>query len=352
MRQLTYAQAIREATDLCMEDNPRVYVIGEGVPDPKGIFGTTLGLQSKYGPERVMDMPLSEAAMTGVIIGSALTGWRPILTHQRSDFAVISMNQIVNDAAKWHYMFGGQATVPIVIRMVVGRGWGQGAQHAQSLQAWFAHVPGLKVVMPVTPHDAKGLLIASVEDNNPVVFIEHRWLHQIHGDVPEGMYRVPLGEARIARPGRDLTIAAMSYMTLEALRAAERLSSAGVEAEVIDIRTLKPLDIDLIVDSVRRTGRLIAADTSWRTASMSSEVVARVVEEAFTALKAPPRIVALPDSPSPSSPGLARYYYPRAIDIVRAAGGMLHLSEEIVDEPEDLEPTLLDVPDRSFTGPF
>ena len=207
-RQLKYVEAIREAINLCMEVDPNVYVIGEGVPDPKGIFGTTTGLQQKYGAERVLDMPLSEDGMTGMAIGSALTGLRPILTHQRVDFALLSMNQIVNNAAKWHYMFGGQTCVPLVIRMAIGMGWGQGAQHSQSLQAWFAHVPGLKVVMPVTPYDAKGLLISSIEDDNPVIFLEHRWLHNTFGDVPEGIYRVPLGQGRIARRGKDITIAA------------------------------------------------------------------------------------------------------------------------------------------------
>lgn len=351
-RQLTYAQAIREATDLCLDRDPRVYLIGEGVPDPKGIFGTTSGLRDKYGPERVMDMPLSEEGMTGVVIGSALTGMRPILTHQRVDFAVLSMNQLVNDAAKWHYMFGGQASVPIVVRMVIGRGWGQGAQHSQSLQAWFAHVPGLKVVMPVTPHDAKGLLIASIEDDNPVIFMEHRWLHPVFGEVPEGIYRVPLGQARIARPGRDVTIVAVSYMVLEALRAAETLVRADVDVEVIDVRTVRPLDTETILASVRKTGRLVVADTGWRTSGTSSDVVARVAEQAFGALKAAPRLITLPECPAPSSPGLARYYYPRAVDIARAIGEMLRVPNEALGPCGDLEPAALDVPDSSFKGPF
>jgi len=260
IRQLKFFQALNEAIDLCMAMDPVVYVMGLGVPDPKGIFGTTLGLQQKYGSQRVMDMPTAENGMTGVAIGSALVGMRPILTHQRIDFALLAIEQMVNQAAKWHYMFGGQMRIPLVMRMIVGRGWGQGPQHSQSLQAWFAHVPGLKVVMPTTPYDAKGLLIASIEDNNPVVFIEHRWLYNITGHVPEGVYRVPLGRARVIRAGDDLTIAATSYMTLEALRAAEILAEDGVRAEIVDIRTLKPLDEGTILESVRKTGHLIVAD--------------------------------------------------------------------------------------------
>ena len=259
-REIKFDQAINEAIDQCMAEDPAVYIMGLGVPDPKGIFGSTLGLQQKYGSARVMDMPTSENGMTGVAIGSALVGMRPIMAHQRIDFALLAVEQIVNQAAKWHYMFGGQMNVPLVIRMIIGRGWGQGPQHSQSLHAWFAHVPGLKVVMPTTPYDAKGLLIASVEDNNPVIFIEHRWLYNIVGHVPEEVYRVPLGRARVARQGKDLTIAAISYMVLEALRAADMLAADGIHAEVIDIRSLKPLDDELILKSVRKTGHLIVVE--------------------------------------------------------------------------------------------
>src|SRR5258708_18997424 len=187
-----FHEALLDATDICVARDPNVYLMGLGVPDPKGIFGTTLGLQQKYGPKRVLDMPVSENGMTGVALGSALVGMRPILTHQRLDFALLAMEQMVNQAAKWHYTFGGELKVPMVIRLIIGRGWGQGPQHSQSLHAWFAHVPGLKVVMPATPADAKGLFIASVEDNNPVIFIDHRWLHNITGQVPKGHYTVPI----------------------------------------------------------------------------------------------------------------------------------------------------------------
>lgn len=351
-RDLKFFEAINEAIDLCMAKDPAVYIMGLGVPDPKGIFGTTLGLLQKHGSTRVMDMPTSENGMTGVAIGSALVGMRPIMTHQRMDFALYAIDQIVNQAAKWHYMFGGQTRVPLVIRMIIGRGWGQGPQHSQSLQAWFAHVPGLKVVMPATPYDAKGLLIASVEDDNPVIFIEHRWLYNIFGGVPEGIYRVPLGEARLARVGHDITIVATSYMVLEALRAAEILSDAGIKAEVIDVRTLKPLDRTLIVESVRKTGRLIVVDGAWRTVGFSAEILAIVAEEACSDLKCNPRRVAFPDVPTPTSPALAAHYYPRAIHIINTARTMMGFPEQTEEQAGIKHETPLDIPDASFTGPF
>lgn len=351
-RQLTYSQAINEATDLCLARDPSVYLIGLGVPDPKKIFGTTAGLQEKYGDQRVMDMPTAEAGMTGVVLGSALGGMRPIMVHQRMEFALLALEQIVNQAANWHYMFGGKSAVPFVMRMLIGRGWGQGPQHSQALHALFAHIPGLRVAMPVTPHDAKGMLIEAVADNNPVIFIEHRWLHNVHGPVPEDVYRVPFGKARVAREGGDVTIVAASYMVLEALKAAEWLAQSGVHAEVIDVRTLRPLDRETIFASVRRTGRLVAADLGWGSLGFSAEIIASVSEELFGALKAAPIRVSLPEVPSPSTPALARHYYPRAIDVynaVRRSLGQPEATEESLGVATDLP---LDVPDKSFTGPF
>ncbi len=346
-----FAQAVLEAIDLCMASDARVFIMGLGVPDPRGIFGTTLGLQEKYGEQRVMDMPCSENGMTGVAIGSALVGMRPILTHQRVDFALLSLDQIVNQAAKWHFMFGGKASVPLVIRMIVGRGWGQGPQHSQSLEAWFAHVPGLKVVMPTTPFDAKGLLISSIEDDNPVLFIEHRWLHNITGHVPEGSYRVPLGKGKILRNGNDLTVVATSYMTLEALRAAEVLEGDGLQAEVIDVRTLRPLDEDLILESVTKTGRLIVVDTGQKTGGFGGEILARVAEGAFSALKAAPVRIGLPDCPSPTTHALAEAYYPTANQIVAAARTMLGIRETSPHTKASSQ-SPADVPNPTFTGPF
>ena len=349
-RQLKFVQALAEALDLCMAKDPRVFVLGLGAPDAAAVFGSTKGLAAKYGPRRVLDMPVSENGMTGVAIGAALRGLRPVMTHIRLEFAMLAIDPIVNQAAKWHYMFGGRASVPLVIRMVVGRGWGQGPQHSQSLQAWFAHVPGLKVVMPATPHDAKGLLISAIEDDNPVVFIEHRWLYNIHGPVPEGLYRVPLGRPNVLRPGRHVTVVATSYMTLEASRAADELAREGVELEIVDVHTLNPFDETPVLESVRKTGRLIVADAGWRSVGFAAEVVSRVVEQCLGDLQAPPVRITLPDLPTPTTRALSNYYYPLVRDIAAAARRLAGRPPK--PEPEIKPDALLDVPDATFTGPF
>lgn len=350
-RSLSYSAALLEGQDICLERYPEVLLMGLGVPDPKGIFGSTLGLQEKYGAERVFDTPLSENAMTGVALGAAITGMRPIITHQRIDFALVSMEQIVNQAAKWHYMFGGTMKAPMVIRMIIGRGWGQGPQHSQSLQAWFAHVPGLKVIMPTTAADAKGLLIAAVEDDNPVICIEHRWLYGIDDDVPEGYFSKELGTARVLREGSDVTLVAASYMTLEALRAAAKLADHGVEAEVIDLRTIRPIDTQTILKSVAKTGRLVIADTGHRAFGISAEVSALVTEAAFSNLKAAPVRIGLPDFPTPTSPALAASYYPTSVDIAVASMEVLErrYSRDLFT---DKHTASHDQPDASFAGPF
>lgn len=351
-RHLRYFEAIREATEQSMALDPSVFVMGLGVPDPKGIFGTTLGLQDRFGPQRVMDMPLSENAMTGVCVGAALAGMRPIITHQRIDFALVAMEQLVNQAAKWHYMFNGQRSIPLVVRMIVGRGWGQGPQHSQSLQASFAHIPGLKVLMPTTAHDAKGLLCAAIADNNPVVYIEHRWLHSITGEVPAEHYTVPIGQARCARPGSDVTIAAVSYMVLEALRAAEELQAQGIHAEVLDLRSIQPWDQAAVLASVRKTGRLVVADTGTLAFGVGAEILSCVSEQAFGALRAAPQRVALPDHPCPTSPALAADYYPRSAQVCAAVLRTLGRTPAPADTAPFPGSQRLDVPDPSFQGPF
>ncbi len=335
-----------------MERDPRVYVMGLGVTDPKGIFGTTHGLEEKYGSKRVLDMPTSENGMTGVAIGSALVGSRPIMVHQRIDFTLLALDQIINNGANWHYMFGGQGHIPLVIRAIIGRGWGQGAQHAQSLQSFFAHVPGLKVVMPTTPADAKGLLVSAVEDPNPVIFIEHRWLHGVFGPVAEECYSTPIGKARIARAGRDATIVSSSHMTIDALKAAVLLARDGIEVEVLDLRSLRPLDRESILESVHRTRRLVVADPAWRSVGVSAEVVASVAEAAWGVLKKAPRRVCHPEAPVPSSPSLAARYYPGPLQLVNAVRDLLDLPAQSAEElalKTDVPP---DVPDATFTGPF
>jgi acetoin:2,6-dichlorophenolindophenol oxidoreductase subunit beta len=347
-RELAFHEALNDALDLCLALDPRVYLIGLGVPDPKGLFGSTAGLAQKHGRTRVRDMPTSENGMTGIALGSALVGMRPILSHQRVDFSLLAMEQMVNQMAKWHYMFGSRSSVPVVIRMIVGRGWGQGPQHSQSLHAWFCHVPGLKVVMPATPADAKGLLVSSVEDDNPVIFVEHRWCYGLRGPVPAGVHRVPIGVARIVRSGEAVTIAAASYAVLEALRAAERLASQGISAEVVDLRTVSPLDTTTVLGSVAKTGHLVVADTGTMSFGIGAEIVARVVEAGHGLLKASPKRVGLPDCPSPSSPALANAFFPgpdQIVDAVRHTLGLPRLEHPIASGPRD-------VPDPSFSGPF
>ncbi len=351
-RTLSFAQAILESLDHSLGSDPNVYLIGLGVPDPKGIFGTTLGLQEKYGDSRVMDMPASENGMTGVGIGSAIMGMKPIMTHQRGDFFLLAYDQLINSAAKWHYMFNGQMNVPIVIRLIVGRGWGQGPQHSQNLHSSFAHFPGLKVVMPTTAYDAKGLMRSSILDPNPVLFIEHRWLHNIVDYVPEESFEVPIGKAKISREGKDLTLVASGHMTVEALKAAEALKADKVDVEVIDLRTIKPLDIETILNSVKKTGHLLVADESWKTLGIASEIITLVIEKGYSSLKKAPMRITLPDCYAPTSWALTNHYYPDAQDIILGIRKLLGFSTPLSEILEKQQKTPLDVPDKSFTGPF
>lgn len=353
MRKLSQAEAIREALEQAMSEDERVILVGEGVPDPKGIFGTTSGLQQRFGKARVFDSPLSENGMTGICIGAAISGMRPVMVHQRIDFALLAMDQIVNNAAKWRYMFAGQVSVPLVIRVIVGRGWGPGPQHAQSLQALFAHIPGLKVVMPTSGRDAKGMLLAAIRDDNPVIFIEHRWLQGIVDHVPQASYVVPLDKAHVCRSGKDATLVAFSFMVVEALLAAKVLAEFGIDLEVINARSVRPLDIPAFAASVRRTGRLIVADTAWKTGGIAGEVIASVTECAFDALRAAPLRIALPDLPVPTSHHLTRDFYPDALHIARAISA--HLGRDIPDEAlvsRLARSTPHDVPQLEFRGPF
>ena len=356
VRELTYAQAIQEGLSQAMEADPRVIVIGEGVPDPKAIFATTAGLREKFGPQRVFDMPLSENGMTGICIGAALSGIRPVMVHQRIDFALLAMDQLVNNAAKWHYMFDGLASVPLVVRVIIGRGWGQGPQHSQSLQALFAHIPGFKVVLPATPYDAKGMLISAIEDNNPVIFIEHRWLHNIRDAVPTPGYRVPLDKARVAHGGDKITVAAFSCMVMEALLTARALAKQGIHVGVIDMRSARPLDIDTVCQSVRKTGHLLVLDTAWTSGSLAGELITRVVGREFGALRKAPVRMASPDHPVPTSHHMAEGYYPGAVQIYEAIVALT----AVTLTPEKHESVLAsirctgphDVPNAQFTGPF
>lgn len=350
-RQLSFAQGINEAIATAMTIDPDMACFGLGVDDPKGVFGTTMGLKEKFGPDRVFDMPTAENGMTGVAIGAALNGVRSVMTHQRLDFFLLAMDQLVNNAAKWMYMFGGTRPVPITIRLILGRGWGQGPTHSQNLQSWFAHIPGLKVVMPTTAADAKGLLLSSIMDPNPVVFLEHRWLHQMVGEVPEGDFRLPLGKAEVVRTGKDVTIVSLSYMTVEAIHAVDFLQKQGISVELIDLKTVNPIDWATIAQSVKKTGRLLALDTSNETCSVAGEVIARTSINQFSDLKQAPQRLALPDFPSPSSPALTKDYYHRAEHIVDAIGKMLVRPMDISSILNE-RPNPHDVPGDWFKGPF
>lgn len=317
-RILSYDFAINEALTQMMAKDSSVFVIGQGVKSPWYVGRTTKGLYDRFGPERVIDTPVSENTMTGVASGASIMGMRAVVIHPRMDFMIYATDQIVNEAANWHYMFGGRSNVPVVIRPIINRGGQQAAQHAQALHAWFAHVPGIKVVMPATAYDAKGLMIAAIKDNNPVMYIDDRWLYTEEGHVPENIYTVPIGKGAILKKGKDVTIVGVSYMVRESRKAAQELKKRKIDAEVIDVRSVKPLDMPLILNSVKKTGRLVIADSGWLTAGISAEIAARVASDGFRYLKAPIMRVALPDTPAPMSKTLESEYYPDANDIKEA----------------------------------
>ena len=327
MRTLSYAQAMREAFAQLLAFDRRVFVIGQGVWSP-WYAGTSLqDLDKQFGRNRIIDSPVSENATTAAAIGAALAGMRPIVFHPRMDFMLLAVDPIVNQAANWSYIFGGQVQIPVVIRASINRGGEQGAQHSQALQALFMHIPGLKVVMPASAYDAKGLLIAAVKDGNPVMYIDDRWLYGETGEVPEEMYEVPIGSAAIRRRGTDISIVATSYMAAEAVKASKILASSGIDAEVIDLRSVSPWDKECILGSVRKTGCLIVADAAWKTCGVAAELVASVAEEAFEHLSAPIARVCLPDIPAPASAPLERAYYIGAQEIIAA-------TERVLDQKE------------------
>ncbi len=353
LRELCFSDAICEGIDQAMQELLSLVVIGEGVPDPKAIFMTTAGLKDKYGAKRVLDMPLSENGMTGICIGAALNETRVLMIHQRIDFALLAMDQIINNAAKWHYMFDGQMSVPIVIRVIIGRGWGQGPQHSQSLQALFGHIPGLKVVMPTTARDAKGMMVAALKDNNPVIFIEHRWLHHIKDNVPEEVYEVTLDKAQVLRRGKDVTVIAISIMVIETLKAAKVLAEFGMDIEVVDLRSIRPIDINTIMTSVVNTRNLIVADTAWKTGGIAGEIIAQVVELGFNVLDQAPLRICSPDHPVPTSHHMADGYYQDAEQIAEEIMGYLDFGgdKELVLERLRINGPK-DIPHRDFHGPF
>jgi pyruvate dehydrogenase E1 component beta subunit len=311
MREITYAEAIREAMCEAMRRDEDVFLMGEDVGIYGGAFGVSLGMIEEFGPERVRDTPISEAVIAGAAAGAAITGMRPIAEIMFSDFTTIAMEQIVNQAAKMRYMFGGKAKVPMVLRTASGSGTGAAAQHSQSLEAWFCHVPGLKVVIPSTAHDAKGLMKASIEDDNPVVFMEQKLLYRNKDTVPAEEYVIPLGKADMKREGRDVSIVTYGRMVPICLEAAEELATDGIEVEVIDPRTLLPLDKQFIIDSVRKTGRVLIVHEAVRTGGFGGEIAAVIADsEAFYYLDAPIKRLAGLDVPIPYCPELEKNVIP------------------------------------------
>jgi len=346
MREITYQQALNEAIKQEMQRDENVFVYGLDVSDHKGIFGSTLGLCDEFGCDRCFITPLSEDAMTGVGLGAALCGLRPIHVHQRVDFLVLAMNQLSNMVSNYHYMSGGKVKVPLVIRAVVGRGWGQSAQHSKSMHSIFAHIPGLKVVLPTTPKDAKGLLISSIRDDNPVIFLEHRWLYFTKGEVSEKAEPIPLGTSNVIRKGSDITIVGTSWMNVEALKAAEVLEKHGVSVEVVDPRTIAPLNDDLIIESVKKTGHCIVADNDWIHCGFSGEIASRISESCFNDLKSPVVRLGFAHAPCPTTRPLENEFYPNAINIIRAIEKKLKL------DPVDLSGEEFYSWENRFKGPF
>jgi len=348
-RLLTYVDALREAAAQEMRRDPRVFVFGLDVDDHKAIQGSTRGLVDEFGPERVFGTPLSEDAMTGVAIGAAMAGMRPIHVHIRMDFLMLAMNQLVNIAAKSHYMYDGQVKVPLVVRSMIGKSWGQGAQHSQGLHAMFMHVPGLKVVAPSNAYDAKGCLISAIRDDNPVIFVEHRLLYYTDAFVPEESYEVPFGKARICMPGNDITIVGISNMLVECLRAHELLADQGIDVEVIDPISLVPLDIDTIVESVRRTGRLLIVDNAWTTCGASAEIAAAVAERSSDCKELQVRRAGYAPTTCPTTPVLEEAFYQDPVKIARTAYAMVR--GEGADWQPDPEHAKLAYQIK-FRGPF
>jgi pyruvate/2-oxoglutarate/acetoin dehydrogenase E1 component len=344
-RELTYAEALHEATFQKMAHDSNVFVYGLGVDDPLGIYGTTKDLHKQFGKSRCFDTPLSEDAMTGLGIGAALAGMRPIHVHQRMDFLLLCMNQLVNIAAKSGYMYAGQVRVPFVTRAVVGRSWGQGAQHSQAIHSLFMHIPGLRVVAPTTPYDAKGALVAAIEDDNPVIFMEHRMLCKNKGHVPEELYRTTIGKSRLLKNGADITIVAVSHMVVEALRAANHLKALGINASVIDPIWLEPLDTEAIFENLAKTKRLLVVDHAWLNCGFSAELICRAVEHFGGGIAA--KRVGFASTPCPTTKCLELEFYPDSQKITEmafqmVAGHQMDAQIEYEEQPEIAE----------FKGPF
>jgi len=324
MREITYTEAVREALSEAMREDENVFILGEDIGVYGGAFGVTRGMLEEFGPQRIRHTPISESAIAGAAVGAAITGMRPIFELQFSDFITIALDQIVNQAAKIHYMYGGNVSIPLVMRTPGGSGTGAAAQHSQSLENWTAHIPGLIVIQPSTAYDAKGLLHSAIANNNPVMFYEHKLCYRTKGDVPEGKYFIPIGVADIKRPGKDISVIATSYMVHKALEAAEILAQEGIDIEVVDPRTLVPLDKKTIVDSVKKTGRALVVTEAVKRSGFSSELAAVISEEeSFDYLDHPIVRLAGAETPIPYEPTLEKLAVPQVNDIVTACRNIM-----------------------------
>lgn len=350
--EMNYVEAIKLAQRQVLREDEKTFILGLGASDPKGMFGTNLGLVEEFGNQRVMDAPLSENTLTGVSIGMAAMGFKPILVHHRLDFTLTAFEQMVNQAAKWFFNSAGKSHLPLLIRMVVGRGWGQGPTHGQSLQTMFAHIPGLKVIMPATPQDAGDMIVGGINDGNPVIYIEHRWLHGIKSGVTQPFTSYKIGLARISKPGNDFTIVANSYSVVDSLLAARFLEHKGVSCEVIDMRSILPWDKDLILKSIAKTKRVLIADTGHISFGVTGEIISTIVEELWGQLDSKPLRVGFPDIPVPSASGLSKDYYPGPAEIAMKICNSIGivLSAEEFRELRGDGP--YDIPRQGLVGPF
>tara|TARA_Y100000768_G_C23926035_1_gene657573 strand:- start:166 stop:1233 length:1068 start_codon:yes stop_codon:yes gene_type:complete len=349
-KKITFIEAINESIHQEMLKNKKLITFGLGINDPKRIFGSTKDLVERFGNDRVFDVPTSENSLTGIGLGLSLGGNSVLMTHQRLDFFLLAFDQLINSISKWNYMFDGNSgAVNITIRLIVGRGWGQGPTHSQNLQSVFSHFPGLKVVIPTTPYDAKGLLISSLRDPNPVIFLEHRWLHNSVGNVPKKSYLVDLGKSKIIQKGKDVSIISTSYMTPEVKNIYKQLEEKNIDFEHIDLICCKPLDTKTIINSVRKTGRVIILDTGFKTNSISSEIITLINENCFKSLKHRPVRITAPDIPEPTSYELTKFYYYSSYEILYK---ILKIFNKKPNKQKLNKKNHHDIPGSWFKGPF
>jgi len=351
-RNISFTESINEAIDLFMNKNKKSMIMGLGINDPKRIFGTTKNLVEKYGTERCIETPTSENSMTAVAIGNSIMGVNTLLVHQRVEFGLLGFDQIVNQASKWFYMTDGRQNVPLTIRLIVGRGWGQGPQHAQNLTSIFSHIPGLKVFIPSTPYEAKGLLIRALNDPNPVIFYEHRWLHNLKQNVPRKYFESSQSSTLIKRVGSDMTIVSYSIMTIEALKVHEILKNNQINAEIIDLKIIKPLNISEIIKSVKKTGKLVFLEDDWLDFAIGSEIISKLVEYDQKIFQSKPIRIGFKNTPSPSSVTLAEDFYPNYISIIKIIAKKFNLKLDIRKNINEFKSDSKDIPYQGFTGPF